>query len=209
MSSSNNKKSSVSKPFCKVCFDAKMPESQYTSHYVRRTTDPNSEVLCPILLATECRYCHKRGHTVSRCEVRAQNNRRREEGPPAPVVVAPIVSTKKSSNKFCVFEEDEEEEVIVKAVVENKVNEFPALGSKTASVAAPKLSYASAFSSSAAPEKWQTAKQREEEIRSKEVYRIEPEVDYRHCMMEEESSFVSDNPVLNRAYQYEQEDDDW
>jgi hypothetical protein len=77
---SNNKSVNKSvKPFCKVCQDAGKTEAEYTSHFVRRTTDPNSEVTCPTLLATECRYCHGLGHTLSRCPIRENNNRRREE----------------------------------------------------------------------------------------------------------------------------------
>jgi hypothetical protein len=59
------------KPFCKVCFDAKKPESEYNSHYVRSRPDQNGNtvVTCPILAATECRYCFKFGHTIKFCIV--------------------------------------------------------------------------------------------------------------------------------------------
>lgn len=57
----------VVKPFCKVCHDAGKPENEYTSHFVRSDTGPNSKVICPTLLAQECRYCCKNGHTVKFC----------------------------------------------------------------------------------------------------------------------------------------------
>jgi hypothetical protein len=55
------------KPFCKICFDTGKAESLYSSHFVRETRDPNSRIVCPTLLALECRYCFASGHTVSKC----------------------------------------------------------------------------------------------------------------------------------------------
>jgi hypothetical protein len=55
------------KSFCKVCFDAGLPESKYTNHFVRATPDPASDVVCPTILAIECRYCLTLGHMVSKC----------------------------------------------------------------------------------------------------------------------------------------------
>ena len=54
-------------PFCKVCFDTGKPESLYNSHYVNDVPGKKGVVICPTLLALECRYCKKTGHTVSRC----------------------------------------------------------------------------------------------------------------------------------------------
>ena len=55
--------------FCKVCLDAGKAESEYTSHFIRETRDPNSKVVCPTLLALECRFCFGQGHTVKYCTV--------------------------------------------------------------------------------------------------------------------------------------------
>ena len=55
------------KPFCKICFDTGKTEEMYDSHFVRETRDPNSRIVCPTLLAMECRFCFARGHTVSKC----------------------------------------------------------------------------------------------------------------------------------------------
>ena len=64
----NNKK------FCKVCQDAGKPESLFTSHFPRETNDRNSRVVCPTLLAQECRNCGKRGHTIKYCTVSVNMN---------------------------------------------------------------------------------------------------------------------------------------
>lgn len=70
------------KPFCKVCQDAGKSESVYTSHFVRSSTQPGSVVTCPTLLALECRFCHKAGHTVKYCtilEERKKMEKKREK----------------------------------------------------------------------------------------------------------------------------------
>ena len=59
----------VVKKFCKVCQDSGKTEPEYTSHNVRETKDPNSRLLCPTLLALECRNCFKKGHTVKYCSL--------------------------------------------------------------------------------------------------------------------------------------------
>lgn len=58
--------SNVRKPFCKVCQDAGKPETVYSTHWVK---DTNGKVICPTLLATECRYCFAIGHTTKFCPV--------------------------------------------------------------------------------------------------------------------------------------------
>jgi hypothetical protein len=62
--------SNVKKPYCKVCFDARKSESEYTSHWVRSLPDRNGKttVTCPTLLNTECRYCYQTGHTTKFCK---------------------------------------------------------------------------------------------------------------------------------------------
>ena len=149
------------KPFCKVCFDANKPESQYTSHFVRKTKDLNSEILCPIILATECRYCHKIGHTISKCSVRQQNNYRRMDNKSfaqAPKL-APAPAPVRGNNRYSVFEVDDEVEIdnaVDKETFCVKVNdtEFPSIGGKSSYVAVqetPNISYANAFGSKPVP----------------------------------------------------------
>jgi hypothetical protein len=127
------------KPFCKVCQDAGKPESEYTSHYVRSMPDKSgkTKVICPTLLATECRYCYGLGHTTKFCPVieatkkseeKAANRKQTEEKKPLPKAKAP-------TNVFAGLadDSDSDEEKVVK--VSNKVSnnvkeEFPSLGSK-------------------------------------------------------------------------------
>ena len=63
-------------PFCKVCFDAKKPASFYNTHFVKDKPGPDGKVICPTLLANECRYCHGLGHTLSFCPVLKAKNER-------------------------------------------------------------------------------------------------------------------------------------
>jgi hypothetical protein len=65
------------KPYCKVCHDAGKDESEFRSHSVRSKPDyyGKTVVLCPTLLATECTYCYKKGHTVKFCPVIATNKK--------------------------------------------------------------------------------------------------------------------------------------
>ena len=53
--------------FCKICKDIGKTHAEYTSHYVRETPNPNSRVVCPVLLSSVCRYCKEGGHTVKHC----------------------------------------------------------------------------------------------------------------------------------------------
>jgi hypothetical protein len=74
----NNKKTSKVAPetkFCAHCLNLGMPEAKYRSHYIRATADPNSAVVCPELLATECKYCFKTGHTVTKCPILASQKK--------------------------------------------------------------------------------------------------------------------------------------
>uniref|UniRef100_A0A6C0HUA2 Nanos-type domain-containing protein n=1 Tax=viral metagenome TaxID=1070528 RepID=A0A6C0HUA2_9ZZZZ len=64
------KSTSNKRPFvknCKFCKDAGKSYEIYTSHFVRESTDPNSKIVCPTILAMECRFCFKKGHTISKC----------------------------------------------------------------------------------------------------------------------------------------------
>ena len=69
---SNNKFNKT--PFCKVCKDAGKSKEEYTSHYVRESREQDAKVSCPTLLAQECRYCHKTGHTRKWCPVLSEKN---------------------------------------------------------------------------------------------------------------------------------------
>ena len=43
-------------------------------HYVRASRKPNAAVTCPRLLATECSFCHKMGHTAKYCPEKQQED---------------------------------------------------------------------------------------------------------------------------------------
>lgn len=75
----NGSKAASSKYFCKVCQDAGKPESIYTSHNVRQTQDKTAPVTCPTLLAQECRYCHKQGHSIKYCAIIKEQNDRKQQ----------------------------------------------------------------------------------------------------------------------------------
>lgn len=78
----NKNKNTVSdQKYCKVCQDAGKSEAEFRSHFTRESRDPNSKVTCPLLLALECRYCYKNGHTVKYCPIikeREKQNKREE-----------------------------------------------------------------------------------------------------------------------------------
>ena len=66
-------------PFCKICFDFKRPEEEYTSHWVKDKPGPEGKVICPHLLNMECRYCHEKGHLLSNCPILKQNKERKQK----------------------------------------------------------------------------------------------------------------------------------
>jgi hypothetical protein len=51
------------KPNCPHCQNLGLD----SKHWLRKTADSSSDICCPVLLKTECKYCHKSGHNVSKC----------------------------------------------------------------------------------------------------------------------------------------------
>lgn len=74
----NRRSRQQKKTFCKVCFDAGKTEQEYTSHFLKDRPGPKGKVVCPTLLATECRYCHDHGHFKSHCPVLEERKRDKE-----------------------------------------------------------------------------------------------------------------------------------
>jgi len=108
------------KPFCKVCLDAGKSEKEYTGHWLK---DRSGKVICPTLLATECRYCHEHGHFKSHCPALEQrkNQPRRTSKPSKtnsgwitpsrsnkPVYRKQVVSQQSAQGQFFVFEDEEQ-----------------------------------------------------------------------------------------------------
>lgn len=80
---------------------------------MRASPNPKSAVVCPVLLATECRYCKKLGHTKSACPVlleQSKPTKKIQSVPPQPVVKTPAPA--KIANRFAALADlsDEEEE---------------------------------------------------------------------------------------------------
>ena len=125
------KNSAPIQKFCKVCQDAGKSESEYRSHFTRETRDPNSRVVCPTLLALECRYCFKKGHTVKYCAVLKEKDRvhppERKEARNKAVEKPKGKSTNK--NVFNVVDSDSEEDVLAHMGegISQVNEEFPAL----------------------------------------------------------------------------------
>jgi len=142
------------KPYCKVCHDAGKPESDYTSHYVRSQPDRKGKtfVLCPVLKATECKYCFELGHTTKFCPVLAAKKKdeaRREHAVKREEEMKKEVSVRKDKPKsgFAVLADssDSEDEkkpvakVATKSVAKEVTikDEFPALSSVVSTGAKP------------------------------------------------------------------------
>jgi hypothetical protein len=131
------------KPFCKVCQDAGKPESEYTSHYVRSLPDKQGRttVTCPTLLATECRYCYKLGHTTKFCNVLASNKKAEEKAYSQAKYREKIekveakTPVRKLKPTFAVLAESSDSDVETKEVskpTETIIEEYPTLGAPVA-----------------------------------------------------------------------------
>jgi len=114
----NTSNTFVPQPYCKVCHDAGLTEDIYTSHFIRKSKEPNSPVVCPTLLSQNCRYCLQPGHTVKYCPVLLQKHNTPLSQPPKKV--KETLKTKQTSlpsqtptnmfNVFILYSDDEEEE---------------------------------------------------------------------------------------------------
>jgi len=134
---------------CKVCKDAGKPESEFSTHFPK---DREGKVICPTLLALQCRFCHKPGHTVSHCPTLAAKNKAEEKAKRAAAFanrnenIKPKI-TNKSKCKFAfdILSDDEEtnEEETIVEVAKQVFEEFPALVQTKQKETACEISYAS------------------------------------------------------------------
>lgn len=117
----NFNKNASKKPFCKVCHDAGKAESVYTSHCVKtyNIKTGKTDTTCPTLLALECRYCYKSGHTVKFCPVLEQNkkmdverarDRAREQYHAKAQQQQQAPAQQRPKNAFAAFAEEQEDE---------------------------------------------------------------------------------------------------
>ena len=142
----NNFNNKSNKPYCKVCHDAGKSEQLYTNHYVK---DRSGATTCPTLLAQECRYCFKKGHTTKFCQVLKAKQEGKTAEPEKPKYVKPVAPVSKPASVFAYldFSSDDEEEEKEKKIVEDKETAFPALTTATVVQSEPKapgkFSYAS------------------------------------------------------------------
>lgn len=156
---------SACKKFCKVCFDAGKPENVYTNHTVKTMNARTGklETTCVTLLALECRYCFKAGHTVKFCPAIKENNKGRKENEiqharerHAATVAQQDAATKEKSvvkKGFALLEEESDDDEVVAptvapTVVEQANVDFPALPVKAGG--APKLQTVMSFAATAA-----------------------------------------------------------
>ena len=66
------------KKFCSYCHAKGLPESTFTSHFVKDKPGKGGKVCCPELLKNECGYCHEIGHTPRFCpKLKARDARRK------------------------------------------------------------------------------------------------------------------------------------
>ena len=226
--SRNNSK----KPYCKVCHDAGKPESMYTSHCVKtyNVSTGATNVTCPTLLALECRYCFKNGHTVKFCPVLEDNRkmdversrfRAREENS-RNIQARPVeAQTRKPVNAFASLVDDSDDEQETKIATKiatqesKKVDEFPSLNgfSRVAQNSSVK-----SYSCIAATPVDEIRKEylrketlRKEEVAKKAVKWVD-EVDSSDEEEEEEEEIVRNvQPSAQPSYAFASyvEDDDW
>ena len=146
MSRNNKSVTSQATKYCKVCHDSGETETEYRSHFTRESNDPKSKVICPTLLALECRYCFKNGHTVKYCPVLKDKERvqKRESYTKKVFIVKDEQETKGkfSKNSFACLDCDSEEET--EEPNQKIIEEFPALTNNTMKIET-KLNYASAL----------------------------------------------------------------
>jgi hypothetical protein len=54
-------------PHCNVCKKAGKSKIEYSSHWPSSIIDGKNVAICPLILASECSYCHKNGHFIKFC----------------------------------------------------------------------------------------------------------------------------------------------
>ena len=71
VSVSKKSNSNSNKAFCGACQKAGKTMEEYTSHWTRSKPGIEGLVTCPLILASECGYCHEMGHWTKFCPLLA------------------------------------------------------------------------------------------------------------------------------------------
>ena len=108
MSLSKHTRNPPKPKYCKVCHDAGKEEKVYTSHFIRESPDPASRVVCPTLLALECKYCFKPGHTIKYCVVLKKKNKQENNKPQEKKVVQTASIPEANNNIYSLLDCDDE-----------------------------------------------------------------------------------------------------
>jgi len=223
-SNTNSKKvAPVPQPYCAHCFNLGKDESIYRSHWLRESPDSSSKIVCPELLATECAYCFKAGHTRSRCPIliakdkEAKKEEWRLKMQADAEAKAKVEQAKKTQNvkgvsKFAALidsdseSEDEKQVVKVNKTIKqiSKIEDFPALtSSKKVAPSAPQVnSYASMAS------KTKSEYENEQYLKSKLIKSaVPPMLKLERSRMLNESVCSTPNVDLWADYDSENEDE--
>jgi len=87
-------------PFCAYCKSIGESSEMYNSHFVHKTSSPNSRIVCPNLLKRVCTKCTSGNHTEDKC-------RKQEVVESKNIVVKVCLPVK---NKFQIYEDSDSEE---------------------------------------------------------------------------------------------------
>ncbi len=88
-------------PFCAYCKSIGESSDMYNSHFVHKTSSPNSRIVCPNLIKRICTKCTSGNHTEDKCrKLEAVENKNTN------IVVKVCLPVK---NKFQIYEESESE----------------------------------------------------------------------------------------------------
>ena len=123
-SGSNRSSGTVRSPCCPHCSNvnkfSKTNTILPTDHFLRETPSPDSKLVCPVLLATECRYCGGIGHTISKCPIVEENKKRDAElarcaertlKKQSEFMSTPVKTTFRSNNAFGALDSGSDDEV--------------------------------------------------------------------------------------------------
>ena len=212
----SRKNQATKKPYCKVCFDAGKPESEYTSHWVRSLPDRSGKttVTCPTLLDTECRYCYNFGHTAKFCPAIKQHEKEREQADRRAKAAAvektkPKVQEKKSGSVFAALmdsDSEEEEKPVKVSKVSKPVENYPVLCAPVKNVEKPtqevKTGWAAIVAKPAEEKKFEPTK-RTGLVLMSDYIKIEPKVE-----VKKPAPWTKKQPVVTKSWADESDSED-